>query len=243
MFKARTNKFLGGIAAGMLGLVVLATGSAEASTIIDFAATLAAGVPGVGDQGVSTLTVGGVAVDGLYFDDDAWLPAHLYVRNEEDDHGLGICNGLESECPGPEGGGDINELDNDGADELLRLTLPDGFRWVSVQLSSVDDNDGHEPERGVLSGSSSGDPALAMSGLWQFDDSAGNEPSFAIPMAAAMSPYLFFQPFDWTGGGHTNNDFLVYKVEIERVDMPEPASLTLLGLGLLATGLYRRRQS
>jgi hypothetical protein len=241
MFKARKKRFLGWIAAGLLGLGVLAitSSTADASIIVDFATSMPAG-----DTGSPTyVDASGVVVDGLYFDDDLWLPANLYVRNEADDHGLGICNGLEAPCLGPEGGGDVNEVDNDGSDELLRLALPDGFRWVSVQLSSVDDNDGHEPERGVLSGSASGDPALSMTALWQFDDSMGNEPSFAIPMAAAMSPYLFFQPFDWTGGGNRNNDFLVYKVEIERVDMPEPASLTLLGLGLLATGLYRRRSS
>jgi hypothetical protein len=64
----------------------------------------------------------GLTVHGLYFDGVDWASANLYRRNETNDHGFGICNPVEGpdptnpalDCPGPSGGGDINELDNAG---------------------------------------------------------------------------------------------------------------------------------
>ena len=108
-----------------------------------------------GDLGSDTFTdpVTGLTVQGLYFNAGAWDPANLYRRNETNDHGFGICNPLESPCPGPSGGGDINELDNAGQSELIVLQLPAGYKWVSVQISSMDTNPGLPvpvPERGIL---------------------------------------------------------------------------------------------
>jgi hypothetical protein len=219
------------------------------ATTIDFST-----IGPAGDTGSSTLIHGGTGlrVDGFYFDDftEDWtgVGANLYIRNEPDDHGLGVCSAPESPCPGPSGGGDINELDNDGAQELIRLTLPAGYEWVSVQLSSLDDNDNGRPslEFGQLWADLDGDPSSLGTPIWQFQGQEVDvEPLFLIPGAFASAPYLFFQPFDWRPTGlSVNNDFLVYQATIDRPDrdVPEPASAGLLALALLAVGRLRRRR-
>jgi hypothetical protein len=110
------------------------------------------------------------------------------------------------------------------------------------------DNGSSDPdvaERGLILSSFNASPSDPYdSVLWAFDDTAGVEPNFAILGGAASAPYLFFRPYDWLGEGlNTNNDFLVYKVELERVQTPEPASLTLPAMGLVALGISRRRKS
>jgi hypothetical protein len=225
-----------------LAAVLLAPISAAATTI-DFSTV---GAPG--DTGSSTFVDPGtgLTVTGFHKDDADWLAANLYIRDQTNDHGFGICNPTEAPCPGPSGGGDINELDNDGAQELIRLALPAGYEWESVQLSSLDDNDDGKPdlEFGQLWADMDGNPDTLDTVLWQFmGDSANVEPSFLIPGSAASSPYLFFQPFDWTPGGlNINNDFLVYGATINQTRVPEPATIGILGIGLLALGRLRRKR-
>jgi hypothetical protein len=232
----------------LLGAVLALPITAGAVTItIDFSTI---GAPG--DTGSSSFVHGsGLTVNGYYFDDftEDWTGtgANLYIRNEPNDHGLGVCSAPESPCPGPSGGGDINELDNEGAQELIRLSLPDGHTWVSVQLSSLDENDGSPNfEFGQLWADLDGDPASFDTVLWQFQgDDIDVEPLFLIPALAASSPYLFFQPLDWRPTGlNTNNDFLVYQATIQRPDedVPEPASTSLIALGLLLIGGLRRKR-
>lgn len=196
-----------------------------------------------GDTGSATFVHPGtgLTVDGFYKDDSDWLAANLYIRDQTNDHGLGICNPLERPCPGPRGGGDINELDNDGAQELIRLTLPAGYDWVSVQLSSLDDNSGSNFEFGQLWADLDGDPDSLDTVLWQFKGDGPIEPSFLIPGFAANAPYLFFQPLDWETGENDNNDFLVYQAALQP-SVPEPATIGLLGIGLLALGRLRRKR-
>jgi hypothetical protein len=192
----------------------------------------------------------GLTVSGLWLDGATWKPANLYVRNQTNDHGFGICSPADAPpCPGPDGGGDINELDNLGAPELIRLALPPGYEWESVQLSSLDDNDDGEPdfEFGRLWADVDGNPATfdVTKVIWEFmGHETDVEPLFDDFTAdEAIAPYLFFEPFDWrTTGMNDNNDFLVWKAAINQTRVPEPATLGVLGIGLVALRLLRRRR-
>ena len=169
----------------------------------------------------------GLTVSGYYFDGTNWVPANLFVRNQLNDHGLGVCNPVEASENGgdcPIDNGDINELDNNGNSELIVLTLPAGYEWVSVQASSVDDAGGI-PERGILYADADGvfNPPGGNVGdtiLQTFAGGGGNpvEPIFNILGANTGSPFLLFEPFDFTSGGNTNNDYLVYKATIEQAE-------------------------
>jgi hypothetical protein len=229
-------------------------GTAAATTTIDFSTIAPAG-----DLGSSSFVDGGtgLTVQGFYFDDlsENWVTggANLYVRNQTNDHGLGVCSPADrgqggasgNNCPGPNGGGDWNELDNEDAAELIRLELPAGYEWVSVQLSSLDTNSNTVSEFGRLSTSPDGDPENLGVTLWEFQGGVDPiEAIFLIPASAATARYLFFEPIDWgaTATNPDNNDFLVYQATIDRRQVPEPGTLALFGLGLLAIGRARRKR-
>jgi hypothetical protein len=224
-------------AVGAVSLLAFGQGSALAQTA-DFAAGPAGnlGSPTFTDPGT------GVEVNGLYSTDGGftWSPANLYRRNQADDHGLGVCNDVEAggtfpefDCPGPEGGGDTNELDNAGEGELIVLGLPPGYRWVTVQISSLDTNGnvgvGVPPERGQLWADDDGVPNVGGPGavgdvvIPTADNpfTGGVQPVEAvvsIPPAFAESSYLIFEPYDHANDGeNTNNDFLVWQASVVAV--------------------------
>lgn len=232
-----TSQYLA--AMGALSLLVFSQSPASAQTA-DFAAiamppNLAAGQPG--NVGSSTFTdlATGIQVNGLYSTDGGftWSPGNLYRRNQTNDHGLGVCNDVEAggifpgaDCSGPSGGGDVNELDNEGEDELIVLKLPAGYRWVSVQISSLDTNGGGPvPERGQLWADADGvpnGPGTVGDVVVPATDNpftGGVQPVEAvinIPAAFQSANYLIFQPYDHANAGaNTNNDFLVWKASVE----------------------------
>ena len=206
------------------------------------------------DTGTGTQNTG-LVVTGYYLNSsNVWTAANLFRRDESpSDVGFGVCNPIEgSSCGTGSSGGDINELDNSGQRELIRLTLPAGYTWVSVGVSSLDNNGGTgSPEAGRLFADSDGTPSktAGASGdtlIQSFASTQTSNPNqqFTIPAGDASSPYLFFEPFN--PNGSTNNDFLINNAVIQAVSVggqsavPEPATLVLLGSGL-ALAVRKRR--
>lgn len=203
------------------GLAVLLMQSTSAQAVeIDFST-----IGPAGNLGVTSYTdpATGLTVSGYYFDGTNWVPANLFLRNQTNDHGLGVCNPVEAAANGGDcaiDDGDVNELDKDGNSELIVLTLPAGYQWSSVQISSLDASSG-VPERGIIYADSDGvfnPPGGSVGDTILQTFAAITDPieaTFPINPSFADSPFLVFEPFDHTGGGSTDNDYLVYKATIE----------------------------
>jgi hypothetical protein len=116
-------------------VTVASVPTSAAPLVIDFSAGGPVGML------AASFTVAGVFVEGLYRDGAGnWLPSPLFRRNEPGDHGLGVCSEGSGACGTGSGMGDWNELSNLVSPEVIRLTLPDNYEWVSFQLSSLDSN-------------------------------------------------------------------------------------------------------
>ena len=216
-----------------------------------FAATITYTTP-IGNQATNTLTDAGTGLkaEGFHadFGSSSLVAENLFIRNEPTvDVGLGICSTGET-CGSGTGSGDFNEISNENVFEVLRLTLPAGWEWDSLSLSSLDRNDSTDTalwERGQLLYGSNANPFLGVTPFQNFVGTANS--LWTIDLTAiSNAPYLFLVAFDWTEGNNTNNDYLLQEVVLQGgrgdVPVPEPATLTLLGLGMSAAGVRLRRR-
>ena len=234
-----------------LAKLVLFTCVGLCLTTSAFAATITYTTP-VGDQGTNTLTDAGTGLvaEGFHADSgtQSLVAENLFIRNEPTlDVGLGICSSGET-CGSGTGGGDFNEISNENVFEVLRLTLPSGWQWSSLGLSSLDQNGSTDPalwERGQLFYGNDANPFVSANLFQSFAGTANSLLTIDLS-TISTAPYLFLVARDWSGGNNTNNDYLLQEVVLQGgqgdVPVPEPATLTLLGLGLSAAGIRLRRR-
>ena len=218
----------GNAIAGMVALCTFTVPCLSSAVTIDFNSG------STGNTGSPTFTdaTTGLTVHGYYLDASSWADANLFRRDEIGDRGLGICNPLEASAGGGDcaaGNGDVNELDNLDQTEIMALELPAGYRWVSVAVSSLDtnDGDGNGPERGILYanpddnfGTTPGAiGAIVIQNLTGSGNGTDAEQTINIPPANGTSPFLVFEPYDFTNSGNdATNDYLVWSATIEPIE-------------------------
>lgn len=185
-----------------------------------------------------SITVGGVIARA--FAGNLSTPADLWRRNQAGDHGLGVCS--ETNCA--TGGGDVNELDNNGVQELILLERPDGFLWSALFVSSLDGGGTGGSEEGQIRW---GNSLAGLTGSYnfKFGDFGSSVEGNLFALAAFLAAFdtgakyvLFTHP----PGVGDNNDYLVWKGSLTQgIRVPEPGPLALLAAGVLVAAWRRRR--
>jgi hypothetical protein len=204
-----------------------------------------------------TVTVGGIRADPFVYSGGSLSQPggiSLWLRNEPNDHGLGVCS--ESNCA--TGGGDVNEISGLTHLDILRLTRPAAERWTSLWVSSLDGGGTNGTERGTLFWSDTPTPSnlLGLSTSFQFAyPGFGHQvvegDLFALMDAStrdniANAQYLFFKAGapGTLAGQSNNNDYLVWKgtTRDPRRQVPEPSVLALAGIAAVAALRSRRKR-
>ena len=160
----------------------------------------------------------------------------LNNRNEgTTEFGLGVCTDA-SNCPAT-GNGNINEIDNNGSTfEVVRLDFGGVVLLNSVTLSSLDSG---SKDGFAIFGSTTAQPDLSV--LTPLAQGTNQSVGSVTPTIAVNQNlrYLFVTP-QARGVTDSGSDFLLWKVDEGGAATPEPLTIVLVGLGLVAIGLLGR---
>lgn len=228
---------------GAVASVVLVAASASAlaaGPAIDFSKV----APENTDLG-PTYTLDSVTADAFTFNAGVYATSRLWERNNPSwsgDQGLGVCSEGDSKCVS--GGGDVNELDNIGKDEVVRLTMNKVENWSNVFISSLDTKEmatvywSNNPTANLDTITTK---TSFQAGVGPF--SGGKVLNSIMPQLTTAgfdvsSKYLFFRAGG--PGATTDNDYLVWGVTM--VPEPETYAMLMAGLGLMGVIARRRKQ-
>lgn len=189
----------------------------------------------------SSETVGGIAIYGADWNGTSLHSANLWLRNQANDHGLGVC----SEGTDCSRGGDWNELSNEANYEGILLDKGAGSaNWASLWVSSLDSNGGTGHETGTLLWGNTLSDLLTNYFSFSYGDFGTSVEGDVLSLSQASSfdptaRYVIFVAgtppclagVQTPGCNGINNDYLVYGASLASV--PEPPVLGLFGLGLL----------
>ncbi len=164
-------------------------------------------------------TVSGIKAEALYLSPSSpsgpfqTTNTTLYLRNQTNDHGLGIVSNGENAALG----GDVNEISNQLNLDVLRLTKPTTDTWTSLWVSSLDSGGSGGAEMGTLYWSNSPNPDLTTLAGSSFTFRFGDFGSSVEGDLLTLNPtnfvptmnYLFFRAGPNACGN--NNDYLFWK--------------------------------
>ncbi len=179
--------------------------------------------------GVATYT-GGVGVTNA--------PVLIQRHEAPNDLGLGVCNsGDGSGCTTiTSGNGDNNEIDNNGSlRDLIRLDLGSSKTGLSVTLASVDGTSGNVDNYAIYASNSATVKLSTLTALTGSQSTGGINPTINI---AGSWRYIFVT----TGSGANGDDDFLLKSATVSSAVPEPASLLLMGSGLVGVAVWRLRR-
>ena len=170
--------------------------------------------------------------------------ANLWLRNQTNDHGLGVCATAEAASCAT-GGGDVNELDNAGTLEFIVLQRPNGTFWTQLWVSSLDGGGTGGSEEGRLVWGNSIAELTAGTNFFDFLYVGGSVEKEILGGAGSFDPNALYVMFTHAPGVGTNNDYLVWRGAYERSGqlVPEPGTLVLLSVAALSLLASRRRKA